>query len=76
MYTSYLGDGINDISILIIPGNLVVAALLLAKKILFISGYSEDQISNKDLSTKKIDYLQKPFSGKELMTKVREVLDK
>ena len=33
MSTSYLGDGINDISILIIPGILVVAALLLDKKI-------------------------------------------
>jgi PAS domain S-box-containing protein len=36
MFTSYLGDGINDISMLLIPGILVVAALLLDKKIYLV----------------------------------------
>lgn len=36
LYTSYIGDGINDISILIIPGILVIAAMLLDKKIYLI----------------------------------------
>jgi PAS domain S-box-containing protein len=45
-------------------------------KILLISGYTENHLSNEDISKKKINYLQKPFSGKELMIKVREILDK
>ena len=32
--------------------------------------------SEKELMTKNVNYLQKPFSGKELMIKVRGILDK
>jgi len=45
-------------------------------KILLISGYTDNHISNNELLVEGINYLQKPFSGKEMMIKVREILDK
>ena len=45
-------------------------------KILFISGYTDSHISDNEIIKSDVNYLQKPFSAKELMTKVREILDK
>jgi PAS domain S-box-containing protein len=44
--------------------------------VLFISGYTDNHISEKDILHQDLNYLQKPFSGKELLTKVRDILDK
>ena len=44
-------------------------------KALFMSGYSEDIIHNKGLLQEGLNFLQKPISPKELLIKVREVLD-
>lgn len=44
-------------------------------KILFMSGYSEDIISRRDILVEGIDFMQKPFSIKAFAGKVREILD-
>jgi PAS domain S-box-containing protein len=44
-------------------------------KVLFISGYTDDEIVRRGVSQKDRAFIQKPFSPEELMRKVREVLD-
>ncbi len=46
-----------------------------ALKVLFMSGYTEDQISEKGVQNKEINFIQKPFSPLELAKKVRQILD-
>lgn len=45
-------------------------------KIIFASGYSADLISREEILEKGLSFIQKPFSPKDLLRKVREVLDK
>ena len=45
-------------------------------KILFASGYTVEIISNKNWEEGGVDFIQKPFSSKSLLSKVRGVLDK
>jgi PAS domain S-box-containing protein len=45
-------------------------------KILFASGYAMEIFSNKGWEEGGIDFIQKPFPAKSLLSKVREVLDK
>jgi PAS domain S-box-containing protein len=45
-------------------------------KILFVSGYTMEIISNKEWEEGDVDFIQKPFPAKSLLSKVREVLDK
>jgi len=45
-------------------------------KILFSSGYSDDFINNRGISTKEVELITKPAQPKELMRKIREVLDR
>jgi DNA-binding response OmpR family regulator len=44
-------------------------------KVLFTSGYKEEVIVQKGLLTPGQHFMEKPFSLKELLAKVREVLD-
>jgi CheY-like chemotaxis protein len=44
-------------------------------KVLFISGYTDNVISQKSLGV-ETDYMQKPFSPGRLAEKVREILDR
>lgn len=44
-------------------------------RVLFISGYSEDIISEKGVLKEGINFLPKPFSARELLEKVRTILD-
>jgi PAS domain S-box-containing protein len=44
-------------------------------KILFISGYTDNHISDNEILKSDVNYLQKPFSSKDLITKVRDILD-
>jgi PAS domain S-box-containing protein len=44
-------------------------------KVLFISGYTADIISHHGVLLPGINFLEKPFSGRQLGRKVREVLD-
>jgi CheY-like chemotaxis protein len=45
-------------------------------KILFSSGYTMDIIKTKELMETDFDFIHKPFLPKELLMKVREVLDR
>ena len=44
-------------------------------KHLYVSGYTSDIIATHGVLDKGVNFLQKPFSVKELSRKVREVLD-
>ncbi|MDA3971832.1 MAG: PAS domain S-box protein [Desulfobulbaceae bacterium] len=44
--------------------------------IVFMSGYTLDIVTNKDLLEAGFDFIQKPFQSKDLLAKVREVLDR
>jgi DNA-binding NarL/FixJ family response regulator len=56
-----------------------LTAQLLARrsemKVLFVSGYTNDEIVRRGVSRKNAAFIQKPFQAEELMQKVREVLD-
>jgi PAS domain S-box-containing protein len=43
-------------------------------KVLFVSGYTNDEIVRRGVSQKDAAFIQKPFTAEELMRKVREVL--
>jgi PAS domain S-box-containing protein len=43
-------------------------------RVLFISGYADDQIIDRGLLDPRMQFIQKPFSLAELLTKVRSVL--
>jgi two-component system cell cycle sensor histidine kinase/response regulator CckA len=44
-------------------------------KVLFVSGYTNDEIVRRGVSRNDAAFIQKPFEAEELMGKVREVLD-
>jgi CheY-like chemotaxis protein len=44
-------------------------------RIIFISGYSDDHLSNTDIIDPQINFLQKPFSASDLLRKIRAVLE-
>jgi DNA-binding response OmpR family regulator len=41
-----------------------------------MSGYTADVIAHHGVLEKGVNFLQKPFTGKSLAAKVRDVLDK
>ncbi len=45
-------------------------------KVLFMSGYSEDQISRKGILNGTIDFIQKPFAPIDLVKHLRRILDR
>ena len=45
-------------------------------KILFASGYSMDLVKRRELMEADSDFIQKPFTPKSLLLKVREILDR
>jgi FixJ family two-component response regulator len=53
-----------------------VLALCPALKILFISGYTADVIANRGVLEEGVNFVQKPFTIRDLAFKVRETLDK
>jgi len=44
-------------------------------KVLFMSGYSDDLISSQGVMGKEVNFIQKPFTPKRLLMKIRNVLD-
>jgi CheY-like chemotaxis protein len=44
-------------------------------KVLFVSGYSNDEVVRRGISREDLPFIQKPFTADGLMRKVREVLD-
>lgn len=45
-------------------------------KRLFMSGYTADVIAHHGVLDERVNFIQKPFSAKDLAAKIREVLDK
>jgi CheY-like chemotaxis protein len=45
-------------------------------KVLFASGYTEDLLSIKDILDQGLDFIQKPMRPRDLLVKVRTVLDR
>lgn len=52
-----------------------VMSMLPELKVLFMSGYTADVIAHHGILDKNVNFLQKPFSIKNLAAKIREVLD-
>jgi two-component system cell cycle sensor histidine kinase/response regulator CckA len=44
-------------------------------KVLYISGYTSDEVVRRGISRRDAAFIQKPFTAEELMRKVRELLD-
>jgi len=44
-------------------------------KYLFMSGYTADVVIHRGVSEREVNFIQKPFSLKDIAVKVREVLD-
>jgi two-component system cell cycle sensor histidine kinase/response regulator CckA len=44
-------------------------------RVLYMSGYTDDEIVRRGLHDPTVWFLQKPFTGAELLTKVRQVID-
>jgi DNA-binding response OmpR family regulator len=44
-------------------------------KVLFMSGYTDDNVSSHGVIAAGASYLQKPFSPRDLARKVREILE-
>ena len=44
-------------------------------KVLYISGYTNDEVTRRGISQSEAAFIQKPFTSEVLMRKVREVLD-
>ena len=45
-------------------------------RVLYVSGYTANVISHHGILEAGVDFLQKPFSSLEFLTKVREILDR
>ena len=52
-----------------------VRAIRPKMKILFCSGYTEDEVMNQGKFSKDANLLLKPYSPKELLMKIREVIN-
>ncbi len=52
-----------------------ISAISPGIKILFMSGYHDDDVMLRNLADARMDFLQKPFSPQDLTEKVREVLE-
>jgi DNA-binding NtrC family response regulator len=45
-------------------------------KVLFASGYAMNNITNEELTESGFDFIRKPFRPKDLLIKLREILDR
>jgi two-component system cell cycle sensor histidine kinase/response regulator CckA len=44
-------------------------------KVLYISGYTDDEVVQRGISGSEVAFMRKPFAAEELVRRVREVLD-
>jgi two-component system, cell cycle sensor histidine kinase and response regulator CckA len=56
--------------------SLKLKEILREVRVLYISGYTANVISHHGILEAGVDYLQKPFSSFEFLTKVRDILDR
>lgn len=69
---------VTDVVMPQMGGRELVGELLSSRpelKVLYISGYTNDEVIRRGVSQKEAELLQKPFTSEELMRRVREVLD-
>jgi two-component system, cell cycle sensor histidine kinase and response regulator CckA len=69
---------VSDVVMPEMGGGQLVEELLATRpemKVLFVSGYTNDEVVRRGVSRKDAAFIQKPFQAEELMRKVREVLD-
>jgi len=52
-----------------------VVALSPESKVLYVSGYTDHIIANRDVLDVEVAFLEKPFSALDLARRVRQVLD-
>jgi CheY-like chemotaxis protein len=52
-----------------------LAALRPNAKILFMSGYTDDEVMRRGILDRRTAFLEKPFTPDQLVTRVRQVLD-
>lgn len=45
-------------------------------KVIFMSGYTQDALDDSDIPPEELNFLQKPFSLKDLAAKVKEIIEK
>src|SRR5579859_690473 len=70
---------LSDVVMPGVSGPVLVEHLLSkrpAMKVLFMSGYTDDRITQDKVSKKAFNFIQKPFTHMALASKVREVFDK
>lgn len=53
----------------------LITALQPEIKVLYMSGYTGDAIAHRGVLDEGVDFIQKPFSTRELANKIRELLD-
>lgn len=44
-------------------------------KVLYISGYTDDEVVQRGISSREVDFLRKPFASEDLVRRVRGMLD-
>jgi two-component system, cell cycle sensor histidine kinase and response regulator CckA len=69
---------ITDVIMPHISGDVLARSLAELRpeiKILFMSGYADDHMDNRDLESHDAGFLAKPFSAANLARKVRDILD-
>ncbi|MFZ5433292.1 MAG: response regulator [Calditrichota bacterium] len=77
-YDGYIHLLITDVIMPHISGDILahdLAALRPEIRILFMSGYTDDSMNNRNLDRNGAAFLPKPFSADHLARKVRELLD-
>ncbi len=53
----------------------LITALQPQIKVLYMSGYTGDAIAHRGVLDEGVNFIQKPFSTRELANKIRELLD-
>jgi signal transduction histidine kinase/CheY-like chemotaxis protein len=71
LITDVMMPGMNGVQLADIASQIVPGL-----KVLFVSGHSNEAISDETLRANNGDYLQKPYLGEALAAKIRAVLDR
>ena len=53
-----------------------IVNILPTVKVLFMSGYTGDTLHIKEITEKELNIISKPFTDKDILKKIREILDK